>query len=119
MFMLVCRLEKARSQVPDASTFGDLTMGGDGNTTGIKIVTFGSNPSTLSMEARVKELCAENEKLRNRITQLEERSMVNPNDTVIAQGNKSSSHYDFFVLQYNVIANERRFLIFHFLCISS
>ncbi len=64
-------------------------MSGDGNTTGIKIVSFGNNPSAMSMETQVKELCNENEKLKNRVKELEDRTMMGPNDTVITQGNKS------------------------------
>lgn len=59
-------------------------------TTGVKIVSFGMNPSMLSIEARLKECLAENESLKEKIRNLEENTLVGiPNDGDLLQEKQS------------------------------
>jgi hypothetical protein len=81
-------LEKLRGDQA-TSQHGSTSVDGSGNTTGVKIVTFGMNPSSLSLEARVQELVTENERLAQKLKQFEEQSIAGFSDTNLLEEKKS------------------------------
>lgn len=84
---------EAETQLANMSTAGvGVTGGEDGNTTGIKIVSFGMNPSALSLEARLKEAVKENEELKEKIKELQDQTMAGPS-TGGSDGNLSACIY--------------------------
>jgi len=68
----------------------NVTMTSDGNTTGVKIVSFGMNPSILSTEDRMKELIAENEALKSKLKQINEQSILGAVDPKLTEEKKST-----------------------------
>ncbi|CAL8069567.1 unnamed protein product [Orchesella dallaii] len=93
------------------------TTSDDGNTTGIKVVSFGMNPSTLSLEARLKEATKEIEDLKNKITELEtqaegkvpngkEKELQDKNTQLERRLEILSEAYDFETQQLQLIVNK-------------
>lgn len=66
---------ETEAQLANMST---LATGDDGNTTGVKIVSFGLNPSALSLEARLREAVKENDELKEKIKELQDQTMAGP-----------------------------------------
>lgn len=66
------------------------TVGGTDNTTGVKIVSFGQNPSAISLEARLKEAIKENEDLKEKIKELQDQTVAGPSQ---ASNLSKQKHY--------------------------
>ncbi len=99
IFIRMDRLKRekteAETQLANISTVG-VTGGDDGNTTGIKIVSFGMNPSALTLEARLKEAVKENEELKEKIKELQDQTLAGPS-TGGSDGNLSKCTFVIFI----------------------
>ncbi|ODM91158.1 Mitotic spindle assembly checkpoint protein MAD1 [Orchesella cincta] len=112
------RLKREKAEAE--AQLANITQAGpsdDGNTTGIKVVSFGMNPSALTLESRLKEATKEIEDLKNKINELEtqaegkvpvgkEKELQDKNAQLERRLQILSEAYDFETQQLQLVVNK-------------
>lgn len=125
--VFIVRMERLKREKTEVETqLANVSMAGsggtdDGDTTGVKIVSFGMNPSALSLEARLKEAIKENEELKEKLKELQDQTVAAGPSSQTSEAQKEleeknktlerrleilSEAYDFETQQLQLIINK-------------